>query len=280
MHPQGSAQRRRSRRQGRLRLGETHALQPRPDPLPPRGNAGGPRRRKWTARARSRWRPELQTHRAEVRATIDRIVHFAGWADKYEQVLGSVNPVATPHFNFTVTEPVGIVGVLAPENAPLLGLMTLILPAITAGNSVVALASASAPTRRFCSAKCSPPATSPAAWSTSSPATARTCSPPSPPTTTSAPSPPSPDKADATALQQGAADSVKRVKIHPPGNRLVFPEPRLRLAHPRFHRSQDRLASRSVRNTNRPPMSPTAENSLSPLGGMDRIVMFPSSQMP
>ena len=81
----------------------------------------------------------------EVRATIARIVHFAGWADKYEQVLGSVNPVATPHFNFTITEPVGIVGILAPENAPLLGLMTLILPAITAGNPVVALASRTSP---------------------------------------------------------------------------------------------------------------------------------------
>jgi acyl-CoA reductase-like NAD-dependent aldehyde dehydrogenase len=81
----------------------------------------------------------------EVAATVARIVHFAGWADKYEQVLGSVNPVASPHFNFTVTEPVGIVGVLAPEEAPLLALMTLILPVITAGNSVVALASRRAP---------------------------------------------------------------------------------------------------------------------------------------
>ena len=81
----------------------------------------------------------------EVAATIDRIVHYAGWADKYEQVLGSVNPVASPHFNFTVTEPVGIVGILAPEEAPLLALMTLILPVITAGNSVVALASRPAP---------------------------------------------------------------------------------------------------------------------------------------
>lgn len=85
------------------------------------------------------------TSATEVRTTIDRIVHFAGWADKYEQVLGSVNPVATPHFNFTVTEPVGVVGVLAPENAPLLGLLTLVLPAITSGNSVVALASRKSP---------------------------------------------------------------------------------------------------------------------------------------
>jgi aldehyde dehydrogenase (NAD+) len=85
------------------------------------------------------------TSEKEVRAAIERIVHFAGWADKYEQVLGSVNPVATPHFNFTVTEPVGIVGILAPQDAPLLGLLTLILPAITAGNSVVALASRKSP---------------------------------------------------------------------------------------------------------------------------------------
>ncbi len=82
---------------------------------------------------------------AEVRATIDRIVHFAGWADKYEQVLGSVNPVASPHFNFTITEPMGIIGILAPEDAPLLALMSLILPAITTGNSVIALASHAAP---------------------------------------------------------------------------------------------------------------------------------------
>jgi len=76
----------------------------------------------------------------EVRATIDRIVHFAGWADKYEQVLGTVNPVASSHFNFTITEPVGIVGIIAPEKNPLLALVTLTLHAITAGNSVVALA--------------------------------------------------------------------------------------------------------------------------------------------
>ena len=50
----------------------------------------------------------------EVRATVDRIVHFAGWADKYEQVFGTVNPVASSHFNFTITEPVGIVGIIAP----------------------------------------------------------------------------------------------------------------------------------------------------------------------
>ena len=77
----------------------------------------------------------------EITATIDRLIYYAGWADKYEQVLGNVNPVASPHFNFTVTEPMGIVGVLAPDEAPLLALISLVAPAITSGNTVVALAS-------------------------------------------------------------------------------------------------------------------------------------------
>ena len=81
----------------------------------------------------------------EVSATVDRLIHYAGWADKYEQLLGNVNPVASPHFNFTVTEPMGIIGVLAPEEAPLLALVSLFAPAITSGNSVVALASTSQP---------------------------------------------------------------------------------------------------------------------------------------
>lgn len=83
--------------------------------------------------------------RTEVTATIDRIVHYAGWTDKYEQLLGGVNPVASPHFNFTVTEPMGVVGLVAPDEAPLLALITLVMPAITSGNSVVALASETAP---------------------------------------------------------------------------------------------------------------------------------------
>jgi len=81
----------------------------------------------------------------EVSASIDRLIHYAGWADKYEQVLGNVNPVASPHFNFTVTEPMGIIGVIAPDEAPLLGLLSLIAPAITSGNVVVALASRTQP---------------------------------------------------------------------------------------------------------------------------------------
>jgi acyl-CoA reductase-like NAD-dependent aldehyde dehydrogenase len=81
----------------------------------------------------------------EITATIDRLIYYAGWADKYEQVLGNVNPVASPHFNFTVTEPMGIIGLLAPEESPLLALVSLLAPAITSGNTVVALASTSQP---------------------------------------------------------------------------------------------------------------------------------------
>ncbi len=81
----------------------------------------------------------------EVAAGIERVVHYAGWTDKYEQILGSVNPVASAHFNFTVTEPMGIIGVIAPDDSPLLALISLILPAITSGNCVVALASNTQP---------------------------------------------------------------------------------------------------------------------------------------
>ncbi len=81
----------------------------------------------------------------EVTASIERVVHYAGWTDKYEQLLGSVNPVASAHFNFTVSEPMGIIGVIAPDDSPLLALISLILPAITSGNCVVALASSTQP---------------------------------------------------------------------------------------------------------------------------------------
>lgn len=81
----------------------------------------------------------------EVAASIERLIHYAGWTDKYEQLLGNVNPVASPHFNFTVTEPMGIIGVLAPDEAPLLALISLIVPAITCGNTMIALASQTQP---------------------------------------------------------------------------------------------------------------------------------------
>jgi aldehyde dehydrogenase (NAD+) len=76
---------------------------------------------------------------------VDRLIHYAGWADKYEQLLGSVNPVASAHFNFTVTEPMGVVGIIAPDSPPLLGLLSMLAPVIASGNTVVALASESVP---------------------------------------------------------------------------------------------------------------------------------------
>ncbi|MGJ8642192.1 MAG: aldehyde dehydrogenase family protein [Luteolibacter sp.] len=82
---------------------------------------------------------------AEVSTAIDRIVHYAGWTDKYEALLGSVNPVATAHFNFSVTEPMGVIAVSAPNESPLLGLISMILPIITSGNAVIALASETKP---------------------------------------------------------------------------------------------------------------------------------------
>src|SRR3954467_3810346 len=81
----------------------------------------------------------------EVDATTDRLIYYAGWADKYEQVLGNVNPVASPHFNFTVTEPMGVIGVIAPDSPALLGLISLIAPVITSGNTLIALASEKTP---------------------------------------------------------------------------------------------------------------------------------------
>jgi len=82
---------------------------------------------------------------SEVSATIDRLVYYAGWTDKYQQVFSAVNPVASSHFNFSVLEPMGIVGILAPEDSSLLGLVSNIAPAIAGGNTCVALASTSMP---------------------------------------------------------------------------------------------------------------------------------------
>ena len=79
--------------------------------------------------------------RREVSFAIDRIIYYSGWADKYEQVLGNTNPVAGSFFNFAVTEPLGVVGVVAPDSPSLLGLISQVLPVIISGNSVVAFAS-------------------------------------------------------------------------------------------------------------------------------------------
>jgi aldehyde dehydrogenase (NAD+) len=77
----------------------------------------------------------------EVIAAVDRLIYYAGWSDKYEQVLGNTNPVAGPFFNFTVAEPMGIVGIIADDSFPLLGLLSQIAPVIVSGNVCVCLAS-------------------------------------------------------------------------------------------------------------------------------------------
>jgi acyl-CoA reductase-like NAD-dependent aldehyde dehydrogenase len=77
----------------------------------------------------------------EVERSIDRFVWYAGFADKLAQVLGSSNPVAGPYFNFTVPEPQGVVGILAPSEPALAGLVSRVAPAIVGGNAVVAVAS-------------------------------------------------------------------------------------------------------------------------------------------
>ena len=81
----------------------------------------------------------------EVERSIDRFVWYAGWADKLAQVLGSSNPVAGPYFNFTVPEPQGVAGILAPQEPALAGLVSRIAPALVGGNAVVAVASESPP---------------------------------------------------------------------------------------------------------------------------------------
>jgi acyl-CoA reductase-like NAD-dependent aldehyde dehydrogenase len=88
---------------------------------------------------------ELCSGRTEVERSIDRWVWYAGWADKIAQVLGSSNPVAGPYFNFTLPEPTGVVGILAPEEPPLEGLVSRLAPAIVGGNAVVVVASQSSP---------------------------------------------------------------------------------------------------------------------------------------
>jgi acyl-CoA reductase-like NAD-dependent aldehyde dehydrogenase len=81
----------------------------------------------------------------EVTLAIDRLVHFAGWTDKYSQVFSSVNPVASPHFNFTTPEPTGVVVVLAPDEPSLLALVSLVAPVILSGNTALVIPSENFP---------------------------------------------------------------------------------------------------------------------------------------
>jgi len=82
---------------------------------------------------------------AEVDAAVDVLVHYAGWTDKLQSVLGGINPVAAPFLSFSLPEPTGVVGVVAPDEPSLLGLVAEVAPALAAGNTVVAILSESAP---------------------------------------------------------------------------------------------------------------------------------------
>ena len=81
----------------------------------------------------------------EVDVSIDRLIYFAGWTDKYQQVFSAVNPVSSSHFNFSVLEPTGVVSILAPDSTSLLGLISNVAPAIAGGNTCIVLASESKP---------------------------------------------------------------------------------------------------------------------------------------
>jgi len=83
--------------------------------------------------------------REQVERAIDRWVWYAGWADKISQVLGTVNPVAAPYFDFTIPEPTGVVGVVAPERSSLLGLVSRLAPVLVGGNCAVLVASEGRP---------------------------------------------------------------------------------------------------------------------------------------
>ena len=81
----------------------------------------------------------------EVNTSIDRLIYYAGWCDKFQQIYSSVNPVASSHFNFSVPEPTGVVSIIAPQDSSLLGLVSVIAPVIAGGNTCIVLASESKP---------------------------------------------------------------------------------------------------------------------------------------
>jgi acyl-CoA reductase-like NAD-dependent aldehyde dehydrogenase len=98
-----------------------------------------------TAEALESRAADFTVERGEVEAAIDVLVHYAGWTDKLAAVLGGVNPVAAPFLSFSLPEPTGVVGVVAPDEPELLGLVAELAPALAAGNTVVAVLSESAP---------------------------------------------------------------------------------------------------------------------------------------
>jgi acyl-CoA reductase-like NAD-dependent aldehyde dehydrogenase len=89
--------------------------------------------------------PSESKAKKEVEEAIDRLVYYAGWSDKYQQIYSAVNPVSSPHFNFSVPEPTGVVAIIAPEEQSLLGLISVLAPTIIGGNTAVLLASGKRP---------------------------------------------------------------------------------------------------------------------------------------
>lgn len=81
----------------------------------------------------------------EVEASIDRVVYYAGWCDKVSQVTGSVNPVTSSHFNFSVYQPMGVIGIVADQSTSLIGLISQVIPVIASGNTVIVLAAENLP---------------------------------------------------------------------------------------------------------------------------------------
>jgi acyl-CoA reductase-like NAD-dependent aldehyde dehydrogenase len=81
----------------------------------------------------------------EVSIAIDRLIYYAGWCDKFQQIFSAVNPVASSHFNFSVPEPTGVISIIAPQHDSLLGLVSVMAPVIAGGNTCVVLASETKP---------------------------------------------------------------------------------------------------------------------------------------
>ncbi len=81
----------------------------------------------------------------EVVLSIDRLIYYSGWCDKYQQIFGTANPVASSHFNFSVPEPMGVVAIVAPQESSLIGLVSAIAPVVAGGNTCIALAAESKP---------------------------------------------------------------------------------------------------------------------------------------
>ena len=103
------------------------------------------RREQFVAELRDALGLTAKQARDEVDASIDRWVWYAGWSDKFQQIDGTANPVAGPYFDFSLPEPTGVVGVVAPQDAPLLGLVSVIAPVIVSGNTCVVITSGAYP---------------------------------------------------------------------------------------------------------------------------------------